>query len=157
MKKLTVFLILGLMAAGVVSAQISAGGTLYVAVKSLNLKSSTGFFATGRGTLNYGDRVTVLQVNDKYLEVRSAANSSISGWTPMASLSARQIVSGSSSTASASEIALAGKGFNQEIEDAYKRQGRLNYADVDKVEAITVREADIKRFLEEGRLMMGEK
>jgi len=156
MKKLAVFLIIGLAAAGFVSAQVSRGGTLYVAVKSLNLKSSTGFFASSRGALNYGDRVTVLQVSGKFVEVRSAANSSISGWTPSANLSAKQIISGSSSTASASEIALAGKGFNQEVENAYKTKGNLNYADVDRVEAITVREADLMRFLEEGRLAMGD-
>jgi len=156
MKKLAVLLIMGLAAAGFVSAQVSRGGTLYVAVKSLTLKSSTGFFASSRGVLNYGDRVTVLQVSGKFVEVRSAANSSISGWTPAANLSAKQIISGSSSTASASEVALAGKGFNQEVENAYKTKGNLNYADVDRVEAITVREADLMRFLEEGRLSMGD-
>jgi hypothetical protein len=57
---------------------------------------------------------------------------------------------------SANEVALAGKGFNQEVEDAYRNQGNLNYADVDLVEAITVSEDDLRRFLEEGRLSMGD-
>jgi len=156
MKKWAIFLIIGLSAAGFASAQVSRGGTLYVAVKSLNLKSSTGFFASNRGTLNYGDRVTVLQVSGKFVEVRNSANSSVSGWTPAANLSAKQVVSGSSSSASASEIALAGKGFNQDVENAYKTKGNLNYADVDRVESVTLREADLMRFLEEGRLAMGD-
>ena len=156
MKKIFIILVMGLVIAGFASAQVSRGGTLYVAVKSLTLKSSTGFFASNKGTLNYSDRVTVLQISGKFVEVRSTTNSSLSGWTPSANLSAKQIVSGNTNVASASEIALAGKGFNQEVENTYKRQGTLNYADVDRVEQITVREADLKPFLEAGRLNMGD-
>jgi uncharacterized protein YgiM (DUF1202 family) len=156
MKKIFIILIMGLTAAAFVSAQVTSGGTLYVAVKSLNLKSSTGFFASNRGTLNYGDRVTVLQVNGKFVEVRSSANSSLTGWTPSANLSAKQIISGNTNVASASEIALAGKGFNQEVEDSYKKTGTMNYADVDRTETIRVQEATLRRFLEDGRLAMGD-
>jgi hypothetical protein len=156
MKKIFIIMIMGLVFAGFASAQVTRGGTLYVAVKTLSLKSSTGFFASNKGTLNYAERVSVLQVNGRFVEVRSAANSSLSGWTPSSNLSAKQIVSGNTNVASASEIALAGKGFNQEVENTYKRQGTLNYADVDRTEAITVREADLRSFLEAGRLKMGD-
>jgi len=139
------------------AAQVAAGGTLYVAIKTVTLKSSTGFFATNRGTLNYGDRVTVIRVSGRYVEVRSATNASITGWTPSANLSVRQVVSGTTSTATASEVALAGKGFNQEVETSYRTQNtNLNYAAVDAVERITFNEADLRRFLEEGRLAMGD-
>jgi hypothetical protein len=140
-----------------VSAQVSRGGTLYVAVKSQPLKSSTGFFASTRGTLSYGNRVTVLQVSGRFVEVRSATKSTLTGWVPSANLSAKEIVSGNTATLSASETALAGKGFNQEVENSYKSQNRnLNYTDVDRVEAITVTDANLQRFLQEGRLAMGD-
>jgi len=157
MKKLILLLGLGLLAAAFAPAQVSRGGTLYVAVKSLAIKSSTGFFAKTTGTLNYGDRVSVLQVNGKWVEVQSISNSSIKGWTTSSNMSTRQVVSGSGNTASASEVAMAGKGFNQEVEDSYKKKGKLNYADVDKTEAQSVNENDLRRFLEEGRLSMGDK
>jgi hypothetical protein len=156
MKKFMLFFCLSLFITGFVSAQVSRGGTLYVAIRTVTLKSSTGFFAGNRGTLNYGDRVTVLQVSGRYVEVRSAANSSITGWTASANLTARQVVSGNTSTASTREVALAGKGFNQDVENAYRTQGNLNYADVDRVEAITVSETDLRQFLEEGRLSTGD-
>jgi len=157
MKKVLFVLCLVFFIAGFAAAQVARGGTLYVAVKTQPLKSSTGFFASTRGTLNYGDRVTVLQVNGRFVEVRSATNSSLTGWAPSANLSAREIVSGNTATLSARETALAGKGFNQEVEDSYRSQNRnLNYADVDRVERITVSEADLRRFLEEGRLAMGD-
>lgn len=156
MKKTFIVFCLVLFTAGLAAAQVSRGGTLYVAVKSITLKSSTGFFASNRGSLEYGDRVTVLQVNGKFVEVRSAANASISGWTPSSNLSARQIISGNTATVTARETALAGKGFNQEVEDTYKKQGNLNYADVDRVEAVIISEAGLRRFLEEGNLSMGD-
>ncbi|MDR3020271.1 MAG: hypothetical protein LBU66_05140 [Treponema sp.] len=156
MKRIVIGFCLALLVTGFAAAQVSRGGTLYVAVKTVTLKSSTGFFASNRGTLEYGDRVTVLQVSGKFVEVRSATNSSLTGWTSSANLSARQVISSSTGSASAREVALAGKGFNQDVENSYKTQGNLNYADVDRVEAISVNEAELRRFLEEGRLAMGD-
>ena len=156
MKKVLFVFCLVLFITGLASAQIRAGGTLYVAVKTVTLKSGTGFFATNKGTLNYGDRVTVIRVDGRFVEVRSATNSSLTGWTASANMSVRQVVAGSSSTATAQEVAMAGKGFNQEVEQSFKDQNRsLNYADVDRVEAITVQESALLRFLEEGRLRLG--
>ncbi|MCL2762409.1 MAG: hypothetical protein FWD36_04265 [Treponema sp.] len=157
MKKLIMMIGLCLLVAGLAAAQVARGGTLYVGIKSLALKSSTGFFAKTTGTLDYGDRVTVLQVSGKWVEIQSAATPSLKGWTASTNMSAKQIVSGSTGSATTKEIALAGKGFNQEIEDSYKAKGELNYADVDKVEAQFVNEDDLRRFLEEGRLAMGDK
>jgi hypothetical protein len=156
MKRVILMFVLVLLTAGFLAAQASRGGTMYVAVKTAALKSSTGFFASTKGTLSYGDRVTILQISGKNAEVRSAANSSVSGWVATANLSAKQIVSGNTNTASAKEVALAGKGFNQEVENSYKAKGKANYADVDKVEAISVNATTLKKFLEDGRLSMGE-
>jgi hypothetical protein len=157
MKKIAIFLCLALFVTGFIAAQVRAGGTLYVATRTLDLKSGTGFFASNRGRLQYGDRVTVIRVDGRFAEVRSAANSSLTGWAPTASLSARQVVAGTTGTATAREVALAGKGFNQEVEQSYRNQNRnLNYADVDRVEAITINMDQLRRFLEEGRLRAGE-
>jgi aryl-alcohol dehydrogenase-like predicted oxidoreductase len=155
MKKLIAVFALVLLASGVLSAQVSRGATAWVASKSAALKSSTWFFAGTRGQLDMGAQVTVLQVSGNWAEVRSSSNTSLSGWTSVSNLSARRIVS-TASGASASEIALAGKGFNQEVENAYKAGGSLNYADVDKTEAIAVSPEELLKFVTEGRLFTGE-
>jgi uncharacterized protein YgiM (DUF1202 family) len=155
MKKTIIFLIMGLAVISFATAQVAVNGTLYVAVKTVSLKSSTGLFASTTGTLSYGDRVTVLAVSGRFVQVRSA-NSSLTGWTPSANMSARQIVSGNTGSLSARETALAAKGFNQEVENTYKAQGNLNYADVDRVEAITITETGLESFLRDGRLSMGD-
>jgi uncharacterized protein YgiM (DUF1202 family) len=155
MKKIMVVFLLFLLVAGALSAQITRGATAWVSVKSVALKSSTWFFAVNRGTVNYADQVTVLQVSGNWAEVRSASN--ITGWIAVSNLSARRIVaSATGSTATAAEVAQAGKGFNQEIENAYKAEGELNYADVDRTEQLVVSDEDLLRFINEGRLTGGE-
>jgi hypothetical protein len=158
MKKMVVVFCLCVCAAAVLPAQARKGGTMYVAVKTVELKSDTGFFASARGKLGYGAVVTILQINGKWAEVRSTAGSSVSGWTTLVNLSAKRIVpSGNSVNASASEVALAGKGFNQEEENSYKAGGKLNYADVDRTEAQKVSSQELKNFIVEGRLFEGDK
>jgi hypothetical protein len=142
--------------AGMVSAQISKGGTVWISAKTVTLKSSTGFFASKKGVMAYGDQATVLQVKGNYAEIRSAKTSSLTGWVPGSNLSTKRVVSSRVGSVSASEIALAGKGFSEEVENAYKAEGNLNYADVDRTEAITVSDDELYQFVTGGRLKAGE-
>jgi len=157
MRKIVVVVCLCVCAAAALPAQAIKGGTMYVASKTIELKSSTEFFASAKGTLTYGAAVTILDIKGKWAEVRSAANSSVSGWTAVANLSAKRIVSGAASGATASEVALAGKGFNQEIENAYKAKGSLNYADVDRTESQKVSKKELQDFIIAGRLFQGDR
>jgi len=155
MKKIAIIICLILFVAGFAAAQ-SAGSTLFVAVKTISLKSGMGYFDGNKGTLRYGDKVTVLRVNGKYAEVKSEKNPSLTGWTVTTGL-AKRIAAGNSTKVSTKELALAGKGFSQETEKTLKSQGvNLNYAEVDKTEAIIVRDREIKRFLDEGQLNKGK-
>ena len=155
MKKMFALFVFVLLLSNALFAQISRGGTAWISSRTADLKSSSGVFASSRGSLEMGAQVTVLKVSGNWAEVRSAANSSLSGWTAVSNLSARRIVA-SGTGASASEIALAGKGFNREVEDMYKTQGNLNYADVDRTEAITVSQDVLFKFVTDGRLNTGE-
>jgi len=157
MKKIVVMFFLCVCTVIMLPAQAKKGGTMYVATKTLELKSSTGAFASTRGSLTYGDQVTVVSISGKWAEVRSAADTSISGWTATANLTAKRIVAGAAASASASEVALAGKGFNQEIENVYKAEGKLNYSDVDRTEENSVPLDELYEFLVEGRLSLGDK
>jgi len=152
MKKMFILIIMGLVTAGFLSAQ-TKGSTMYVAVKKVDLKSSSGFFSGKNGkTLNYADKVTILSVSGKNVEVQSTTNSSISGWTAYANLSAKQIVSGNTGTTNPNDVAMAGKGFNEDVERQYKEDGNYDYDDVDKIEGTSVSEDVIKQFLLDGRL-----
>jgi uncharacterized protein YgiM (DUF1202 family) len=146
-----------LLAAGSLAAQAR---TMYVATRNVSLKTGTGLFAgTVPGiTLQYGDQVTVLQEKSSWMEVRPVRDTSKRGWVRSNSLSARRIVSGSSASASAGELALAGKGFSAEVEASYKQGSgsQANYADIDRMEAQLVPLEELYRFLTEGGLNLGE-
>ena len=155
MKKVFGVFILFFLINGTVMAQLSQGGNAWVSARTVSLKSSTGFFASNRGTVSYGDQVTVIQLSGKWAQVRAANN--LTGWMASTNLSARRIVlSPSAGGATASEVALAGKGFDRDVENAYRARGDLNYEDVDRTEAITVSQDELYRFLTEGRLAMGD-
>jgi esterase/lipase superfamily enzyme len=156
MKKYLIVGCLVFFIAGFAAAQIGPGRTLYVSVKTVDLKSSSGLIANTVTTLNYGDEVTVKQVNGKFVEVRSVKDPSLSGWTASANFSTKKIISGNTSTMSAKEVALAGKGFNQDVENSYSTQGQINFSDVDKIETITIDDSTLTRFIEEGHLSTGK-
>ena len=158
MKKFIFLTMLILLMAGMAFAQISRGGTAWVSVKSAALKSSTGFFASTRGNVAYGDQVSVLQVSGNWAEVRSSVNTNLTGWISTANLSAKRIVAaGGASTATASEVALAGKGFSQEVENEYRTSGSVNYWAVDWTETIQIPDDDLYGFITEGHLTAGVK
>jgi len=156
MKKLVVLLTFTLLASGFLSAQqISKGGTAWVSSKTAALKSSTWFFAGTKGTLQLGDQVSVLQINGNWAEVKSAGNTSLTGWISTSNLSARRIVA-TNVAVTASEVSMAGKGFSQEVENSYKTTGNFNYDDVDKTEKNAVSPDELYKFVADGRLVTGE-
>ncbi|MDR2551661.1 MAG: hypothetical protein LBD31_00625 [Treponema sp.] len=147
---LSVLLCLG--AAGLFAQR--AGDTMYVNVRSAALKSSTGFFASTAGTVRYGDQVRVLAVKGKWAQVRSGGSS---GWIASASLTTKPItVQGNTANASAREVALAGKGFSQDVENEYRKGGGINYNAVDSMEKLSIAGEDLLVFVEEGHLLGGE-
>ena len=126
--------------------------TMYVAVKSADVKSSSGAFAEKRGVVNLGDVVTMIRASGNWAEIRT--RTSLSGWVALSSLSSKR-VTGTGLSSSAGEIALAGKGFSPETEVEYKKNG-LDYAWVDRMETLIIPENELRKFVEDGRLARGQ-
>jgi uncharacterized protein YgiM (DUF1202 family) len=157
MKRCLIFLFFAFLMISGAAAQSLQGKTMYVSTKTAQVKSSTGFFAGTRGTLQYGDQITVLQERGAWVEIRSVSRSPINGWMKSAGLTTRRIVSGASSTsASANELALAGKGFNEAVEKSYQDGNDLDYTLIDRMETQAVSEDELYTFLVEGHLVIGE-
>jgi len=125
--------------------------TRYVAVQTAVLKDSTGFFAKETGNLPLGTAVTLIRDNGKWAEVQAG---SLTGWVALASLSARRVIL-SNSLATASEVALAGKGFSANVETEYRKNG-LDYTAVDSMEDLTIPPEELLKFINDGRLSKGE-
>jgi hypothetical protein len=154
-KKLFALFTLALFVSGALFAQIRSGSPAWVSVRQAAVKSSTWFFAGTRGNLSMGDQVSVLQISGNWAEIRSTATPPLSGWTAIGNLSNRLIVA-EGTTASAREVALAGKGFDRDVENVYRASGDFNFEDVDRMERLTVSQEELFRFLTDGRLNTGE-
>jgi uncharacterized protein YgiM (DUF1202 family) len=153
MKKIVVLLAL-VWTAEALWAQ-TAGGTLYVTVKTAEIKANPNFFAESRGTIALGEAVTVIQTRNKWVEVSVQANTSLRGWVSLDSLSSRRVVS-RTRTANAEEVAMAGKGFSESVEQIYKSTSKADYTAVDAVERPVLSERTLYTFMSEGRLTTGE-
>jgi hypothetical protein len=149
-------IVMSILVIGSSAAQAFQGRTMYVAVKTVALKASTDFFAAERGTLVYGNPVRVLQAKGKWVEVQSA-EPSVQGWIAASGLTSKRIIaSGTRTSASAQELALAGKGFSEEGEILYRQEGSLDYAAIDAMENFSVSDQDLYTFLIDGHLARGE-
>jgi hypothetical protein len=157
MKKSILAAVLGM---AVLCGLAAQSQTMYVATKNVSLKTGTGLFAgTVPGiTLQYGDQVVVLRESTGWMQVRPAKDPAKTGWVRTNSLSLRRIVSGSNTSASAGELALAGKGFSADVENSYRQSSgaQLNYAEIDRMEAQVVEPQDLFQFLDQGGLNKGE-
>jgi uncharacterized protein YgiM (DUF1202 family) len=156
MKRGIVLLIVGMVVIAGAAAQTSQGKTMYVATKNAELRSSTGFFAQTVAVLQYGEQVTVIRETSKWMEVRPVTRATLTGWLLANSLTSRRIVAGAAASASADELALAGKGFSAEVENAYKRNAPVNYVEIDAMEAQNVSKEDLLDFLRQGHLKEGD-
>ena len=125
-----------------------------VTVKETQVRATPSYLGKTLAVLAYGDQVNVLAEQAGWARVRLPSGE---GWVHLSALSSKRIAlqSGSQNVgtgASSGEVALAGKGFNQEVENKYKQDNQLDYAWVDRMGAFTVSAEEVVAFLEQGEL-----
>ena len=138
------------------SVDALAGSSLQVGVKSGPLRASPAPFGKILATLGYGDRVEALEVSGAWQRVR---HGKVEGWMHGTLLSSRvtELSAGEgtvSTLASSDDLTLAGKGFNSQVESAYrKRHAALNYAAIDRMEQQVVTPKQMLGFFAEGGII----
>jgi len=129
-----------------------------VVVQKAPVRQSPQVFGKIATTLDYGTRVEILKRQNGWLQVRFVSGS---GWLHESAVARRAatLTAGSRKAevaASQQELTLAGKGFNQQVEDAYRQKNRrLDYAAIDRMQALQVDEGQLLRFVREGGLGEG--
>ncbi len=83
------------------------------------------------------------------------------GWLHKSALSTKRITMRSGTTdaatgVSSDEVALAGKGFNEQVENKLKSDGKLDYTWVDRMAAFEVDADQIRAFRTQGHLPGGD-
>jgi SH3-like domain-containing protein len=137
------------------SAQAGKAKEMSVQVKITEIRSSPSYTAKVLAKLSYGDRLAILETKGAWVRAKSP-NGKAEGWISLSALTAKRVVlsaGGETKTGvDSSEVALAGKGFNKEVEAQYKADGKVDYAWVDKMESFNVSMEDRTDFLVSGGL-----
>ena len=131
-----------------------------VTVKETKVRATPSALGKIVGSLAYGDRVTVLDQPagaPKSWRKISLSSKNLQGWVSLSALTEKEVVlkSGDQSVqqgASSGEVALAGKGFNEEVEKQYKADGKLDYTWVDRMEGYDPGPDRVAAFLKAGGL-----
>jgi hypothetical protein len=153
-RKCTGVLVLSVVLVVSVSAAFAAE-VVKVITREDAIRASCRFFAPVVASVRYNDVLEVLSREGDWYRVRF---NDVEGCIHKSAVEQQKISLaglkiGGGGTASEDEVALAGKGFNPQVEEAYKSENpELAYQSVDQVEAYAV---EVKRqitFIEEGRL-----
>jgi len=125
-----------------------------VQVKESPMRAVPSFLGSVIGLLTYGDRVRVLEEKPGWLKVADAAGSA--GWMHLSALTPKRVVlkAGAADVeagASGEEMALAGKGFNSDVEAQFRAQNRgIDFGPVDRMLKRNVSAGEMAAFLREG-------
>ena len=132
--------------------------TMSVQVKRSPLRATPSFLAKKTGEVHYGDRLEILEKNKSWTKIKSA---DLEGWLHSSALSNKKIELSAgtkdvASTADAGEVALAGKGFNAEIENEFRKDSELNYQAVDQIQTYEISDPEKIAFIQDGGLSGAE-
>jgi hypothetical protein len=139
----------------------SRGDTLTVTKKTTKLRASKKLFAPGVADLKEGDRVAVVSKDGAWVSVTwSGGGKAVTGWIHESDVIAKKDVrlsgQGIREKYSVSEAEAARKGFNPQVEKAYRERNpslEAAFAVVDRIQSESIPEAEVERFLREGRLL----
>ena len=128
----------------------------YVTLDPAPLKAKPASAAKKVGTVEYASSVIILKEEKGWYYVQLSNDSSVEGWIPASALTDKKIKDKKSATsASADEIALAGKGFNSTIEAVYADQFEVSFEIVDYIETLGVDTEEAVEFARQGQLNDG--
>jgi hypothetical protein len=133
--------------------------TMSVQVKEGQLRSTPSFLGKIIANPSYGDRVEIVQDQGAWKKV---AVGGVQGWMHASALTTKTLVlkAGAQNTrtsATGGELALAGKGFSEEVEKQYKNLNHnLDYTWVDRMEKFQVSPEQMQAFLKQGNVVPRE-
>ncbi len=133
------------------------GEVMSVQVRSGALRSRPSFLGKVTTEVSYGTQVTVKSERGPWIKVTDTSGNT--GWIHDSALTKRELklVAGDVAVetgASMDEIALAGKGFNSQVENEYKKgQSGDGFKWVDKMETVVITVEQAEKFLAAGQVI----
>ncbi|MGA2586036.1 MAG: SH3 domain-containing protein [Candidatus Aminicenantales bacterium] len=145
-----------LLVAMTLSLATAAADLLVVSVQTTQIRKSPQFFAASIATLKAGEKLEKVSEANGWIQVKAASGAV--GWVhssavEISKFSLQAMNKNMKTQASAGEVALAGKGFNSQVEDSYRaKHGEANFAGVEAMLRIKVDLAQVEDFLKKGKL-----
>jgi len=127
-----------------------------VIVKETQIRATPSYMGKILGIARYGDRLEVLEKQNLWAKVTLPTGKG-QGWVHLSALSTKQVAlkagdAAATGGASSGEVALAGKGFNKEVEAQYRDETQLDYTWIDRMEGYRVSPGEILAFRQAGGL-----
>lgn len=140
----------------VLTMLLLAAESVIVRIQSTSLRKEPKFYSTSLVTLKAGTVLEKISAQSGWVQVKTS--SGVIGWIHSSAVEARKLKLASvdkkmSMQASADEVALAGKGFNKQVEDSYKAKHKdADFAAVDRMLTITIPVSQVESFVKKGKL-----
>jgi len=134
-------------------AMSASAATMSVQVKDAPVRATPSFVGQVVGAFAYGDQVEVQQTQGAWSKV---ARAGVSGWMHTSALSSKKIVLSAGQeqakvAASGDELALAGKGFNSDVEAQFKAGHKdIDFTWINRMDKIRIPATEMQSFLKDG-------
>ena len=138
-------------------ATAEAQKIMSVQVREAQLRATPSFLGKILAKTSYGDQVTVLDERGDWQKV-SIDSKKLQGWMHNTALTSKRIAlkagqENVGSSVSSNEIALAGKGFNEEVEKEYRKTNKnIDYTWINRMETINISQDQMLNFVISGKL-----
>jgi SH3-like domain-containing protein len=148
---------LSLMAMMVLPMAADAQKAMSVQVREGQVRATPSFLGKVVAKVAYGDRVDLLDDRDIWKRV-ALPGTKLQGWMHTSALTTKRVVlkagqADVQTSATRDEIALAGKGFNEQVETAFKKENKnLDYTWLNRMESFKVSPEQMQSFLAKGNL-----
>lgn len=149
MRRILLVLLIAMIAVPLFAQQV--GDERAISVREAQIRSTPAFLSAVVARLQYGALVEVVEVGSGWLRVR-AAQTGDEGWITASAVEpaeALNLGAGEDERGGATtrEIALAGRGFNEQIESEYQDQNDLDFGPVDRMEQFVLTSEQLVEFL----------
>jgi hypothetical protein len=139
-------------------AAFAAVDTVTVIVRKTSIRRDRHFYAPALAEADFGDSFNVVSREKGWVRVSTRSGE---GWLHETAVTAKKVAASSQGPGAAvadEDVALAGKGFNPQVESEYRRKNpEADFDAVDRMERLEIGENSVAAFVHEGNLHTRER
>ena len=128
-----------------------------VMVKETQARVKPSYLGKVLAVLSYGERLRVNETSNSWCKI-TLPDESGEGWVQQSALTKKTIVMNAGDKdieqyASSDDVVLAGKGFNEQVENQYKQDNNIDFSLIDEMEQNIIDVEEMEAFLMQGDLV----